>query len=589
MGPSHKSTDKLLKELEEALLRVNELEGLLLTDTRGEEGAGHEEIRQQISYDRFFKDDSFESTHTLDLTSLFAKDVTSSGSFDTKGIRRTVFGRLMEALPIPALLINGSRRVVFANRAWARVIVTYEKVVGKRFSDLFPIDSAAKNLDAAAERAFTSRQVLCKKAVLEIDGLRIWGRLTLRSIRLGPERFLLTLVEDLTAEKKHLLLKQKHQERLTQEILNREEAEQALRESQQRLELAFQGADLYSWDWDVKTGLLVCDSGFAEFLGYRHDEIHPSKKSWEELVHPEDRPGFARSIERHLQGSSSLLEFEYRVHAKAGGWKWILTRGKVSELDQQGRPLRVLGINLDITERRRSEKRIQLLTQAMIQAVERERERISLDLHDEVAQDLASLRLILSTILDSCTDVSPDLRSGVSQASERVRQLIRTVRGISYHLRPAGLDKLGLVSAVSQYSREFSDKNSIRVDFFASGMEELRLDFDTEINLFRIIQESLNNVKQHAKGTKITIRLTAYGGLIDLSIEDDGVGFDVERELTARFTGDKMGLWCMEQRVGILGGRLTIRSSPRRGTRILAEIPYGGDKGGVENKDTVGR
>ncbi len=579
MGQSHKSREELLRKLEEARARVKKLEKLVVESTGQEILTEYLETHLDIHKDHLPEVDSFESTETLDLTGLFASDVTSSGSYYTKGIGKTLFGRLMEALPVPALLVSGSKQVVFANRACRKITPAYAKLVGRPFCDLFPGASTAKDLGEAADQVFASRRVLCRKAALQIGDRRMWGRVTLRSVRLGTERLLFALIEDLTEE-------HKRQEALSREIRAREGVEQALRESRQRLELVFSGAKMFSWDWDVKTRSLICHRSFSKFLGYRENEIPPRIQWWQKLVHPDDRPGAAKSIKRYFQGSSSMLEHEYRVRARSGEWKWILTRGKIAEKDQQGRPVRMLGVNLDITQRKEAEHRVRNLTHSMIQALERERERISLDLHDQVAQDLSAVRIMLETILPSLINAKPDLASRISHASQKVREVIQAVRDISYHLRPAGIDRLGLVSTTRHYCEEFSEKHAVRAEFFTSGMGELALDFDTEINLFRVIQESLNNVAKHAKATRVLVGLVGNAGRITLSVEDDGRGFGGKGASATGLTGEKMGLWCMEQRVGLLNGKLTIRSIPKKGTRIHAVIPYRGDKHGIQNKDT---
>lgn len=580
------SQDELLEELEAALVRVNHLQALLLGRSNGEVLFPPHQATQPNRRHTLPEPDSFENTQTLDLTGLFSKDVTLSGSYYTKVFRRTQFGRLMEALPIPAILLSGSREVIFANQAWGRISPDYDRIVGHAFRELFPGASAAQALDAFAESVFARRKIESKETMLAIGDRRIWGRITLRSIRFGNDRFLLALIEDLTTEKRELLLRQKQHDALTREIRRRTEVEQALRESHQRLELALDGADLSSWEWDISAGSLFCDKRFAETLGYAPDEIEPRKDSWEKLVHPDDRPRFQTAIKNHLGGLSTLFECEHRVRTKAGVWKWVLTRGKVADRDEHDNPLRALGTNLDITQRKQSEQKIQLLTHGIIQAVERERERISLELHDQVAQDLAALRLFLETTAETWADANPETRAKIAEASGRLKELVKTVRRMSYHLRPAGLDKLGLVSAVSEYCRDFSDKNQIWVEFSSSGMEELKLDFDTEINLFRVIQESLNNIRKHSRAGKVEIRLTALPSHIELRIRDDGKGFDVERESTAAPAGDKMGLWCMEQRIALLQGRFKIRSNPEEGTEIITHVPYGGHTNAEENKDT---
>jgi signal transduction histidine kinase len=145
---------------------------------------------------------------------------------------------------------------------------------------------------------------------------------------------------------------------------------------------------------------------------------------------------------------------------------------------------------------------------------------------------------------------------------------------LAYYLRPSFLDDLGIVEALSQYCEDFSENNGLNVDFSAVGMEDVKLDFDTEINLYRLIQEGLNNINKHAEARNSAIRLIAAFPNIILRIEDDGRGFDVRERLALAQLEKRMGLRSMEERVNLLGGKMKIHSQPSRGTRIFIEVPF---------------
>lgn len=229
---------------------------------------------------------------------------------------------------------------------------------------------------------------------------------------------------------------------------------------------------------------------------------------------------------------------------------------------------------IDITDSKKAEEQIHTLTQELIKAQESERQRIARDLHDKVAQDLASLTISCETLFDNEVDVSADLRGKVSKFSKILRNSISAVRELSYNLRPPNLDQLGLVQTIYRYCQDFSDTYSIVVNFYTAGVSELSLDFDTEINLYRIVQEGLNNVRKHANAQNVIIRFTAAHPNIILRVEDDGDGFDVEERLGEALSEKRMGIRNMKERVSLIKGKFRIMSLESEGTKIIVEIPH---------------
>jgi len=141
-----------------------------------------------------------------------------------------------------------------------------------------------------------------------------------------------------------------------EDITERTHAEETLRLSEQRLELALKGADLALWDWNIPTGELFFNERWPELLGFSPTEIDPHIDSWKELIHPEDANRVFDAVEAHFSGRTRLYEAEYRLKAKTGEWRWVLDRGMVFERDPDGKPLRAAGTHLDITRNRRLEE-----------------------------------------------------------------------------------------------------------------------------------------------------------------------------------------------------------------------------------------
>ncbi|MBW1676325.1 MAG: response regulator [Deltaproteobacteria bacterium] len=237
-------------------------------------------------------------------------------------------------------------------------------------------------------------------------------------------------------------------------------------------------------------------------------------------------------------------------------------------------------LHQEIIGRKRAGDQIRRLSHELLVAQESERQRISRELHDVLGQELSALKIGLDTFIDNQAEVPPGTRQRLAELSKTVRGTIMSVRDLAYNLRPPSLDQLGLGQTILQCCEEFSAKSEVKVDFFATGIDKSTLDFNTKINLYRLIQEGLNNVKKHADATEVTIRLVASFPDIILRIEDNGKGFDIQNRLASALDEKRMGLRSMEERVALLGGKMRIESRAMQGTKILIEIPIKDKKSG---------
>ena len=239
-----------------------------------------------------------------------------------------------------------------------------------------------------------------------------------------------------------------------------------------------------------------------------------------------------------------------------------------------GKVNRVAVFARDITDRKLAEEHVHSLSQQLIKTRESERQRIARDLHDNVAQELSLLKISWETLFDNHPLIPDEIRQKTSELSRILKRSISSVRDMAYDLHPPGLYQLGLAHTIYQYCEEFSEKNEIDVDFFAAGLDDLKIPPNTEINLYRLIQEGLWNIIKHAEATKATIKLVASFPNIILRIEDNGKGFNVKERLTAASKEKRMGLRSMEERVSLLNGKMEIYSRPKEGTKVFIEVPY---------------
>lgn len=228
----------------------------------------------------------------------------------------------------------------------------------------------------------------------------------------------------------------------------------------------------------------------------------------------------------------------------------------------------------DITGVKKAEEHIHTLSQELIKVQEKERQRIARDLHDNVAQDLASLAIAANTIFDALEPVPSRIKDRMAIFLRVLKESITKVREISYDLQPPILDQLGLVQALYRYCEEFNESTGIMVDFSAAGTGSLPFSFESKINIYRIVQESLNNIRKHSGAKAANVKLVAaYPNLI-LRIEDEGKGFNVASRLSEAVLEKRMGIRSIEERVKLLGGSIVINSRPEAGTRIRIDIPF---------------
>jgi signal transduction histidine kinase len=201
----------------------------------------------------------------------------------------------------------------------------------------------------------------------------------------------------------------------------------------------------------------------------------------------------------------------------------------------------------------------------VLSAQELERQRLARELHDETGQALTSILLGLRGLEEAKDEEA--LRAAVGEVRDLVRSTLQDVRRLAVELRPKALDDFGLVAAIEHLTDSFAEQTGIAVEF-VPNVPDGRLPTAVETALYRIVQESLTNVVKHARAGHVSIVLTRKDGAVSVVVEDDGVGFEPAR---ARDGG--LGLVGMRERVGLLGGRVTVESRPGAGTTFVAEVP----------------
>ena len=314
-------------------------------------------------------------------------------------------------------------------------------------------------------------------------------------------------------------------------------------------------------------------------LGYNRGEF--TGKQMATLLTKESAASFKKDFPELIK-TGKLIGLERQLVTKSGDILDVQL-SIAGEYDMHGKMIKTRASFEDISGLKRAEDHIHSLTHALINAHESERQMISRELHDRIAQDLSTLKIGFDTLLYNQAAVSPEESQTAAKFSEIFKNTIAAVRDLSYDLRPPFLDQMGLAEAISHFCESFSEAHGVNVHFNTAGMDSLRLNFETETNLYRLVQEGLNNIRKHADAADAFVKLVAASPNIILRIEDNGQGFDVERRLDAATNEKRMGLRSMEERTCLLGGKIAVESLPLKGTKILIKIPHNKGKHGSKN------
>jgi len=319
-----------------------------------------------------------------------------------------------------------------------------------------------------------------------------------------------------------------------------------------RLGLEFKMSDFFEMTPD-----LVCIAGrngffkkvnrsVMEKLGYTEKELMSSPIS--SFIHPEDKQFTAHRREELINGKP-LLNFQNRYVAKTGAILW-LEWTSIYFSDNEV----VFAIAKDITERKQIEieieenyRKFKNLTSHFKSSMEEDRKSLANALHEELAQLASVLKMDIEWMKSHTSEVSPAYQSKIEHAFVASQLLIKTIRRISFSISPNMLEHLGLNATLEWYCK-------------ASLTDEIKID------LFRICQEALTNILNHAQAGHVKIKIAEVGDRIELTIFDDGKGFDVDHQKL------KPGLVRMRERAASINGELSIQSGVGMGTSVCVSV-----------------
>ena len=320
--------------------------------------------------------------------------------------------------------------------------------------------------------------------------------------------------------------------------------------------------------------LLTVNAGLCQIFGRPKRDL--LEKHLTELFSLEGSwPDCKAGLDRLIAGKIPCYTIDMRAVRVNGQVAWLNIAFSLIHDDRTNKPRSLTAVISDITSLKEAAQSLHDaevarddLSRRMMSAQEADRTRIARELHDDIGQSLAVLKVQMLRAGKPVSGHSEQTHAGLKELAAKLDKIILKVNSISHGLHSSALELLGLAVAVRSHCRECAEQLGIPVHCFCDEPEE-ELDSMIALAFLRVLQEAMHNATKHSRATSITVRLTRSGGYVGLEIYDDGVGFDTDAASLAA----GLGLISMRERIHLVGGEFDLLSSPGRGTRITARAP----------------
>jgi PAS domain S-box-containing protein len=348
------------------------------------------------------------------------------------------------------------------------------------------------------------------------------------------------------------------------DVTDLRDAQQAQQASEERLRLAQKVAHIGTFEWNLETGVNTWTGELETVYGLPLGGFAKTQSGFEKLVHPDDRANVVRLFDSAIE-TGEPTEGEWRVVWPDRSVHWIAGRWQV--LTNESGEARMIGVNIDVTQRKRAEETLSGMTRKLVEAQEQERSRIARELHDNINQRLA----MLAIELDRFAENPSEDRSRVEELRNQTIGILSEAQALAHDLHSSQLGYMGAVAAMKSWCKEFARRQKMEIN----SSLDVRNVLPAEIGLclFRVLQEALHNAVKHSGVKRIDVQLHEESEEIYLTVSDLGRGFDVE----AVNQGKGLGLSSMRERVRLINGTIAIDSKPMGGTTIHVRVPLAMD------------
>lgn len=469
------------------------------------------------------------------------------------------FSALVASITDYAIFVLDSDGIVASWNSGAERIKGYgaREIIGQDYAVFFTPEDRATGVPAEGLRAArTAGRFRCEGWRLRKDGCRYWASVVLIALRKpdGDVRGYLKVTRDMT---------------------ERRRAEERLRESEERLQAFMNFSPSVMFIKDSAGCYLHANDEFLQRFDLHRDQVIGATDL---AIFPQAQAERFIANDARVFAHGAAIRFEEAAQYRDGEHVSLVNKFPIR--DGQGQIVAIGGIVTDITDRKKMERelseaaaRLREISRRLVETQESERRKLARELHDRVGQNLTALNInlnIIMNLLPADAAGSARLRGRLSEALRLLESTAHCIEDVMSDLHPPMLRSFGLVAALHWYAGLFAKRTII--DAKVSGNEVLpRLTLDCEMAMFRIAQESMNNVVKHAHATRIKIEFRSGPGYAVMTIADNGVGFDPAL-LASPVDQPRWGMMGLHERAQSVGGHLRVETAPGQGTRIIVEI-----------------
>jgi len=356
--------------------------------------------------------------------------------------------------------------------------------------------------------------------------------------------------------------------------INLKEFRDDLRQSEERYRGLIENATEIIYQTDQNGSFSGMNKTMLDILGYLPEELMGMKI--ENIVPASER----KKVISHVQKVTGIGRDSVETMFLSKQGEIIYVEINANALyDARNRCMEIRAFVRDITEKKKAEvaekheKELQLLSSHIISIQEKERRRISRELHDEAGQALTAMKINIEMMENNIPENSTNIKKRLAETKELVIHTLHEIRLLAFDLRPSLLDHFGSLAAIREYSKNYSERTNINVQVRGENIVE-RFSPEIDILLYRCTQEALNNVIKHSEATDVTIDIIQEEREIRMRIKDNGKGFDTKEHFDGNINGSGIGLLGMKERVSLMNGSLRIHSEENKGFELEILVPF---------------